>query len=185
MYLNSKRISSCRIAAIIKIILGGLLSAASISVTLDYFKPSSGKDSMDKVIAIGLTALFLWLLINGIKGLRYLSAAASYGELFASQRERDILTCKAIGQTEHKTDKRVAKELNWLIKKVCLINCRLQKGTETTPDRHILLEGSNIVHFHYVKVKCQSCGAENMIIHGQTGKCDYCGSILEAPTAHQ
>ena len=178
MYLNNGRILRCRVLTIIQIILGSLFSIASISVTLDYFKPSQGKDLMDKGVAIMMTLLFLWILYRGIKAMTYLGRADAYKELFESQREKDILTYREISEIHKKPAADIGTELRWLIKKDCLVNCCLQKGTMEAPEGAVILEGPNIKKVHYVKIICESCGAANKVEKGQTAACEYCGSLL-------
>ncbi|MBQ9156291.1 MAG: serine/threonine protein kinase [Eubacterium sp.] len=178
IYLNYGRITTYKVISILKIVIGAIFTYAAISVTLDYFRPYSGKDAADKFIALTLTALCLWLLLNGIKSILYLRRAESYGELFLAQRENDTLTCSDIGKADKKSAKRVKAELRWLLRKKCIYNCRMERSSSKDPNETVILEGSNIVHEHYVKVTCESCGAVSMLAAGQTARCEYCGSPL-------
>ena len=120
----------------------------------------------------------VWMFWRGIVAGRLADAATQYESIFTTDRD-GIVTMDELTKQRGKSPEAILKELDEIFKKGYFNNCTLQKGQNPC----VIIRGAardDERGIGFVEVKCESCGGTTRIRAGSSGKCDYCGSPINA-----
>ena len=180
MYTNKTRVGAASIKYMIMIIAGviGLLFFGVGGYAVAF---QDGSVSY-MIFAHSFTAVSVLLLIFGIRGKRIARLAGVYGRIFEESPD-DLVTLEELQVRTGRPGVKLLPELRKIADKGYFVNCSLETQGTQMAVRLVGKPGmaaNTVRREEPVEVVCESCGAKNLIPFGTRGKCEYCGSQIQA-----
>ena len=196
-YVSAPRTFGTSLLSKLLIFIGGFNSAIFfLGIILCITNYNDMRDSLG--IAVFSTLLFMIPLVIGIRMGRLVRAARRYEPAMRFD-EDGMVTVEELSGRTGVAQETVRKELDQLFQKGYMINCVYERNA-SPPHVRLLDPGpafrvsfsasmgedgpkfqasAGVGGGSFVTVHCSSCGAENRIRAGMSGKCSYCGSQIK------
>ena len=176
-YLNRKIISKIGIKANVQLIIGICMNFFYSCGVLAVFDGKAPTYFIALYIALMVPGFYLiWC---GIMNKKMTGRAMKYDAVFA-QDKNGVVTASEMGEQLGMKYFDIFIELEKLFRKGYFINCTLQQGRNPS----VIINNAQIGDLKaagFMQMVCPKCGASTRIRANSRGKCEYCGSVIQAP----
>ena len=152
------------------LVVCGILLAAGISVLADDIR----EGDPDLWASVVLDALIALPIVRILLRWRRASIARTIARGLVNEKREEVPVDELASVTKVSD---LSRKLHWMIEKGYLKDLKydLRSSSLLLPKK-----AQPAAEAVYVAVECPNCGATNSIARGSSGKCAYCGSILNA-----
>ena len=187
---KKSKIIISNILSIIQIVLGAL-GALFFGLTLIVGFTSSPDIGFGIAMLI-VTALFVWLLVAGIRRRKLNQLFRLYTQRLAGDPTRSI---QKLATTVNTSLDVVVKNLDKMIHRGFFVNAyidheqnRVIFQSQKAPSQSTAYQTASVPAgvgpavepaVEYTTVTCKGCGATNQIVKGAVGECEFCGSKIK------
>lgn len=159
----------------------GLLMAIVLIANIADGKPSNYSVGYDAFMYLLFFSISGFLICMGITAKRRLKRLKQYSGLISHS---NITSLQRIAASTNQSIDFVTNDLQKMIDRQYLKNVIIDIGLgEIVFIPKTTMQGSmnnpNVISTKTKNIKCPGCGANNTVLTGQNGVCEYCGSPIE------
>jgi ribosomal protein S27AE len=176
-YLNQKIISKNQVKAKAQMIIGVVMNLFYCCGVYAVIDGSAPKFYFALYIALMVPGFYLiWCSVQNKK---WIKKAIKYDEIFAQDKD-GVITAREMGDKLGMKYFDLFIELEKIFRRGYFMNCTLQQGRNPG----VIINNAQVGDekgLGFLQMVCPKCGASTRIRANSRGKCEYCGSIIQAP----